>query len=211
MKRTWSWSISSRRSWGLALALTASIASPAAAADPAAPAAQAIQKGATGDAAAAESAHAQMVDAQGKSVGWVRIRETPNGVILHARLTGLPPGEHAFHVHAVGKCEPPFDSAGPHFNPENHKHGFAVEGGWHSGDLPNVTIPAEGALEVDILATDLSVSDGDEKMLDADGSALIVHAGVDDYTTQPTGNAGARIACGVVKAGAMAGADASAK
>lgn len=131
------------------------------------------------------TAHAKLADASGKEVGVVEFRDTPNGVIVHAEFTGLPPGTRAFHVHAVGKCEPPtFDSAGGHFNPENHKHGFAVDGGWHSGDLPNITVPADGKLTIDVLATELSVSDDDdEKMLDADG------------------NAGKRIACGVVQAG----------
>ena len=161
--------------------------------------------------AAAQSAKATLKNAEGKEVGRAALTQTPAGVLIRLTVKGLPAGERAFHIHGVGKCEPPFESAGPHFNPENHQHGFAVEGGWHAGDLPNVTIPAEGALEIDILATELSVSDGDEKMLDADGSALIVHAGIDDYTTQPTGNAGGRIACGVVKAGAMAGAEPSAR
>jgi Cu-Zn family superoxide dismutase len=154
-------------------------------------------------AADAATANAKLADASGKNVGTVELRQTPNGVIVHAEFTGLPPGTHAFHVHAVGKCEPPsFDSAGGHFNPENHQHGFAVDGGWHSGDLPNITVPADGKVTVDVLATELSVSDGEKKMLDADGAALIVHEGVDDYTTQPTGNAGKRLACGVVQAGA---------
>ena len=148
-------------------------------------------------------AHATLADAQGKNVGTVEIRETPNGVILHAKFSALPPGAHAFHVHAVGKCEPPFESAGPHFNPDDDKHGFAVEGGWHSGDLPNITVPADGKLEIDVLATDLTVADGEDKMLDADGAALIVHEGVDDYSSQPSGNAGKRIACGVVEKGPL--------
>jgi Cu-Zn family superoxide dismutase len=146
------------------------------------------------------TAQARLLDASGKSVGAVEIRDTPNGVIVRARFTGLPPGDHAFHVHAVGKCEPPFESAGPHFNPKDHKHGFAVEGGWHAGDLPNVTVGADGSAVVEVLATGLSVSSGESKLLDADGSALIVHEGVDDYTSQPSGDAGKRIACGVVEA-----------
>jgi superoxide dismutase, Cu-Zn family len=152
-------------------------------------------------AADAATAHAKLADASGKEVGTVEFRQTPNGVIVHAEFAGLPPGAHAFHVHGVGKCEPPFDSAGPHFNPENHQHGFAVDGGWHSGDMPNITVPADGKLTIDVLASELKVSDGDEKMLDADGAAVIVHEGVDDYSSQPAGNAGKRIACGVVQAG----------
>jgi Cu-Zn family superoxide dismutase len=179
VKRTWLWSL---------LVVVLACAVPALAADEAGQ--------------GKVDAHAQLVDAQGKKVGMVTFRDTPNGVIVHAQFDGLPPGEHGFHVHAVGKCEPTFEAAGGHFNPENHKHGFAVEGGWHSGDLPNIFIPADGKLEIDVFATHLSVAHGKDKMLDKDGSALIVHEGVDDYTTQPTGNAGKRLACGVVVAGA---------
>src|SRR5690606_19010144 len=157
------------------------------------------QQGTAGDAGAGkEAAHAELVDAKGNKVGWVRIRETPNGLILHTRLSGLPAGEHAFHVHEVGKCEPPFDSAGGHYNPGKKEHGFAVQGGYHAGDLPNITIPSEGAVEIDVFAVGLTVADGPNRLLDEDGSALIVHAGVDDYASQPSGNAGGRIACGVV-------------
>jgi len=148
------------------------------------------------------TAHARIADASGKEIGVIQFRDTPNGVIVHAEFTALPPGGHAFHVHAVGKCEPPtFDSAGGHFDPENHQHGFAVDGGWHAGDLPNVTAPADGKVTIDVLAAELSVADGDKKMLDADGASVVVHEAVDDYTAQPAGNAGKRIACGVVQAG----------
>lgn len=177
-----------KRSFSIVLAAAASVALSV-------PAARADDAG---------TAHAKLADASGKQVGVVEFRDTPNGVIVHAVFDGAAPGTHAFHVHAVGKCEPPtFDSAGGHFNPENHQHGFAVKGGWHSGDLPNITVPADGKLTIDVLASELSVAgDDDEKMLDADGAAVIVHEGVDDYSTQPTGNAGKRIACGVVQAGA---------
>jgi Cu-Zn family superoxide dismutase len=189
------------------------LAAPAAAQDGKAPPAAQIpttqggtQKGTAGDAGAGkEMAHAQLEDAQGRSVGWVRIRETPNGLILHARLSGVPAGEHAFHVHQVGKCEPPFESAGDHYNPGKKQHGFAVAGGPHAGDLPNVTVPQDGNLEIDVFAAGLSVR-GENALVDGDGSALIVHEKIDDYASQPSGNAGKRIACGVVKAGAMAGA-----
>src|SRR4029453_3637560 len=138
-------------------------------------------------------------DASGKDVGRVELLQTPHGVLLKMSLRGVPPGERAFHIHAVGKCEAPFTSAGPHFNPANHKHGMEAKEGSHAGDMPNLHIPASGELIGEMANPMISLVKGPPKSLFyADGSAIIIHAAADDYKTDPTGNAGDRIACGVV-------------
>ena len=147
----------------------------------------------------AQTAKAPLKDATGKDVGTVNLTQTPHGVLLKLSLKGVPPGEHAFHVHAVGKCEQPFTSAGGHFNPGSKKHGMAAADGPHAGDMPNLYVPASGELVVEIANPAISLVKGQpNSVFDADGSAIIVHAGVDDYKTDPTGNAGDRIACGVI-------------
>lgn len=149
--------------------------------------------------ACAQTAKASLKDASGKDVGTVNLIQTPHGVLLKLSLKGIPAGEHAFHVHAVGKCEPPFTSAGGHFNPGGKKHGMAAGDGPHAGDMPNLYVPASGELVVEIANPAISLVRGQpNSVFDADGSAIIVHAGVDDYKTDPTGNAGDRIACGVI-------------
>ena len=113
-------------------------------------------------------------------------------------LTAAQPGVHAFHIHAVGKCEPPdFKSAGPHFNPDQTRHGIMSPEGPHAGDLPNIHVPADGKLEVEFLNPVVTLSQ-ESALLDEDGSAIVIHAGADDYKTDPAGNAGDRIACGVI-------------
>ena len=137
--------------------------------------------------------------ADNKEVGTARLLQTPNGVLVRLNLTKVTPGTHAFHVHAVGKCEgPEFTSAGGHFNPTSKKHGLLSKEGPHSGDLPNVTVPDSGTLTVEVMIPHVTLKEGDQTLADADGSALVLHAGADDYTTDPTGNAGGRVACGVI-------------
>lgn len=147
-------------------------------------------------AGAADQARAAMANANGESVGEVVLSRTPHGTLLHAKLTGLPPGAHAFHVHTIGKCEPPFKSAGGHFNPDGVKHGILAEDGVHAGDMPNIHVPESGALEIEVLNTFLML---DTSLFDDDGAAIVIHDGPDDYKTDPAGAAGPRIACGVIE------------
>src|SRR5512142_688206 len=117
---------------------------------------------------AADEAKADMINAEGKTVGTVTLKDTRHGTLLHAKLDGLPPGEHAFHVHAVGKCETPsFMSAGDHYDPSDKRHGILAENGMHAGDLPNIYVPAIGSLELDVFATDLEL---DNELLGGDGA-----------------------------------------
>jgi Cu-Zn family superoxide dismutase len=149
-------------------------------------------------ASAAGSATASLKDATGKEVGTAALTETPSGVLIRLDLTAVPSGEHALHFHAVGKCEPPdFKSAGPHFNPAEHKHGLENPEGPHAGDMPNLHVPGDGKLSIEVLNQAVTLS-GKSALLDADGAALVIHAAADDYQTDPAGNAGDRIACGVV-------------
>lgn len=161
-------------------------------------AALAITLAATG--AQAQSAKAPLKSADGKDVGSVTLTQTPSGVLLAVSVKGLAAGEHAFHVHAVGKCEPPFTTAGGHFNPGSKKHGLMAAEGHHAGDMPNLHIPASGELTVEVVNAAITLEKGKpNSVFDTDGSAVIIHAGKDDYKTDPTGDAGGRIACGVIE------------
>jgi Cu-Zn family superoxide dismutase len=137
--------------------------------------------------------------ASAKKEGAVELTQTPTGVLLKVSVKGLPPGEHAFHVHAVGKCDPPFDSAGGHFNPAGKKHGLMAPEGHHAGDTPNLHVPQSGELVVEVLNPAITLEQGKpNSVFGPNGTAIVIHAGVDDYKTDPAGNAGARIACGVI-------------
>ena len=146
-------------------------------------------------------AHADLSDASGQPIGSATLTQTPHGVLISAQLHNLPPGQHAFHIHAVGECTPPLTSAGPHFNPTNRQHGIENVAGMHAGDMPNITVPESGIVQVQVLSTMTSLAEGGNRILDDDGSALVVHATADDYVSDPAGNAGARIACGVITRG----------
>ena len=150
--------------------------------------------------AAAQTAKANLRNAEGKEVGSATLTQTPAGVLITLAVKGLPAGEHAFHVHAVGKCEPPFTTAGGHFNPEKKKHGMMASDGPHAGDMPNLHVPTNGELAVDVLNAAVTLEKGKTNSLfGPEGTALIIHAGKDDYKTDPTGEAGGRIACGLVE------------
>lgn len=149
---------------------------------------------------AAQTATAVLKNASGKEVGSANLIETAHGVLINLSVKGLPPGEHAFHIHAVGKCEPPFTSAGGHFNPGGMKHGLLAAGGRHAGDMPNLHIPQSGDLTVEVLNTAVTLDKAKpNSVFDADGSSVVIHADSDDYKTDPAGKAGDRIACGIIQ------------
>jgi Cu-Zn family superoxide dismutase len=144
---------------------------------------------------------APLVRSDGQKIGTVRMTAAPNGVMMRVQAAGLPPGLHGAHVHAVGNCNPPdFTTAGPHWDLSGHLHGKLNPSGPHDGDLGNFSVAADGKLDVETLipgaVLPMKGSTGGPKLMgDADGSSLVIHAGVDDERTDPAGNSGARIAC----------------
>lgn len=159
--------------------------------------------GANGLSAASQTIKTKFVNAKQQEVGDVTVTETPNGVLIRVNVwrnsEGISPGTHAIHIHEVGSCEPPFKSAGGHFNPAKKKHGFLAAQGKHAGDLPNIHVTENAPLSVEFLVPQLSLGGGRASLMDDDGSAFVIHQAADDYRTDPAGDAGDRVACAVLE------------
>lgn len=149
--------------------------------------------------AVGERAVAPLRDAEGRVMGMALFVQEAQGVRISVTVKGLTPGEHGIHIHAVGKCEPPdFLSAGPHFNPTNKKHGLNNPEGPHAGDLPNLVVGEDGSAVYEHITNLVTLTPGELSLFDEDGSSLVIHANPDDQITDPAGNSGARVLCGVI-------------
>lgn len=158
--------------------------------------------GAMGQAADEMTATATLINTDGEEIGDVLLTETPNhGVLIRVAVDGLEPGAHGLHIHETGACEAPgFDSAGGHYAPRGNAHGVLHPHGKHAGDLLNLEVPESGRVVAERLAEDVTLQPGAHASLfDEDGSAIVIHATADDYRSQPSGEGGPKVACGVVR------------
>jgi Cu-Zn family superoxide dismutase len=152
-------------------------------------------------AGAGRRATAPLADVGGRDVGTLTLRDAPGQPLtIEGELQGLPAGTHGIHFHAVGQCDATgaFASAGAHFNPASRKHGLESPDGPHAGDLPNLVVAADGRATVRLTSSRVTLGREAGSLLDADGSAVVVHAAADDQRTDPSGNSGGRIACAVI-------------
>ena len=158
----------------------------------------AAQTGTTGS-NSSMTAGAALTDAQGRHVGQAVLQQTPHGVLIKLDLKNVTPGIHGLHIHDAGRCErPSFESAGGHVNPSGRQHGFLNPRGPHAGDLPNIEVPTTTQLSVEYLVASVTLDPGPGSLLDSDGSAIVIHAGKDDYASEPAGESGDRLACGQI-------------
>jgi Cu-Zn family superoxide dismutase len=159
-----------------------------------------IQRGSNAVARAA----AVIFNVNGTAVGTAQLTQDANGLVtVEIASLALPEGTHGIHFHAVGVCDggtTAFSTAGAHYNPLGKEHGLENPRGPHAGDAPNVVTPAGGVSRVSFTTNRVSLTPGTISLFDADGSSIVVHANADDQVSQPSGNSGARIACGVVRA-----------
>lgn len=142
-----------------------------------------------------------LIGTKGEPLGTASLEQTAAGVLIAVSASGISEGEHALHVHEKGLCDAAggFASAGGHFAPGGTAHGSHDAKGHHAGDMPNVFAGANGKLQAQALNDAVTLGEtGDGALFDADGSALVIHGGADDYATQPSGAAGSRIACAVI-------------
>jgi len=153
---------------------------------------------------AAEEATARFIDRDGNEIGQALLTEGPHGVLINLELAGLPPGPHAIHIHAVGTCDDPdegFTASGGHLNPAGREHGLLNPAGPDAGDLPNLFAQEDGTVAAELFTPLVTLAEGEgrARLLDEQGTALVIHESRDDHLSQPIGGAGARIACGVIE------------
>lgn len=144
-------------------------------------------------------ATASLVDAQGEDRGMATITRKAGALLMTLNANGIPAGKHGIHLHQVGKCDgPAFTSAGPHWNPAGRKHGLANSAGPHAGDFANIEATGSGKLTTTLALGAMELTGATGSLLDADGAAIVIHAKPDDNMTDPSGNSGDRIICGVI-------------
>jgi Cu-Zn family superoxide dismutase len=149
---------------------------------------------------AASSGSARLIGLDGHAMGTAKFSQAGHGVLIELDAHGLKPGPHAVHIHSVGQCDAKakFDSAGGHFSPLPKNHGFMDKHGAHAGDMTNQFADATGNLRASIYNPNVTLKRGERSLFDKDGSSIVIHAAADDYKSQPAGNAGGRVACGVI-------------